>query len=188
MKIWHMPEAVFLEAVDADRDLRAGGAADWQIWEKLDTWLDVDGEPLPAGSTILDYLKSRMSFIDHDLKTLDDRLVSGQVEMCHRWLDQTKPLGGEGWPPVEWLTKRLSFAEFETLESGADQSDLGAPAMLHLGRSNRDLAQMKIRMLAGDEIWSFSSPAEYWRHLGGRAGVALVRNGRLVAHVVTDMN
>jgi hypothetical protein len=39
-----------------------------------------------------------------------------------------------------------------------------------------------------DELWAFSSPAEYWKGLAGRAGVALVRDGRPIAHVVTVMN
>jgi hypothetical protein len=37
-------------------------------------------------------------------------------------------------------------------------------------------------------VWSFSSPASHWQQLGGRSGIALVRNGKSVTHVVTMMN
>ena len=43
-------------------------------------------------------------------------------------------------------------------------------------------------MTDGDELWEFSSPAEYWENLAGREGVALVRDGRPIAHVVALMN
>jgi len=53
-----MPESIMLEAVDVYRDLKSGGAEDWQIWEKLDTWLNVDVSGMAEGAAILDFLKS----------------------------------------------------------------------------------------------------------------------------------
>ena len=46
------------------------------------------------------------------------------------------------------------------------------------------LAQMQPR----DELQEFRSSAASWRHLAGRAGVALVRSGKEVASIVTMMN
>lgn len=40
----------------------------------------------------------------------------------------------------------------------------------------------------GDEWWEFSSPAHSWKHLAGRAGIAIVRNGEIVTSRVTKMN
>lgn len=37
----------------------------------------------------------------------------------------------------------------------------------------------------GDEVWSFSSPASHWKALAGRAGDALVRDGRVRHTVLT---
>lgn len=44
------------------------------------------------------------------------------------------------------------------------------------------------RMQEGDELWEFDSPAHFWEHLAGRAGIALVRNGEVVASRVTRLN
>jgi hypothetical protein len=44
------------------------------------------------------------------------------------------------------------------------------------------------QMLPGDEIWMFSSRPEFWACLAGRAGVALVRDGKIVDSIITAMN
>jgi hypothetical protein len=36
------------------------------------------------------------------------------------------------------------------------------------------------QMAPGDEIWKFSSSPESWACLAGRAGIALVRDGKIV--------
>lgn len=56
------------------------------------------------------------------------------------------------------------------------------------GRLQGQWEQMKSQMAEGDELWSFVSPLDSWRHLAGRAGVALVRNGEIIGHLVTRMN
>jgi len=43
-------------------------------------------------------------------------------------------------------------------------------------------------MQEGDELWEFCSSWESWQKLAGRAGIALVRNGEVVASVDTMMN
>ena len=43
-------------------------------------------------------------------------------------------------------------------------------------------------MQPGDELWTFSSPAQSWEDLAGRAGVALVRDGNPIKVLVTMMN
>jgi len=38
---------------------------------------------------------------------------------------------------------------------------------------------------AGDELWTFASPSWTWQSLCGRGGLALVRNGEIIAtHVI----
>jgi len=43
-------------------------------------------------------------------------------------------------------------------------------------------------MQDGDELYEFCSPPESWKYLAGREGVALVRDGVVVADIVTSMN
>lgn len=39
-----------------------------------------------------------------------------------------------------------------------------------------------------DEVWMFSSSPDTWRHLAGRAGLALIREGTVIDAYVTRMN
>jgi len=72
---------------------------------------------------------------------------------------------------ISWLTKRVTRDEL-LAESG--DSDFFEKLL--------DAYQ------DGDELWRFSSPADYWRNLAGRGGVALVRDGKIVTSVVTIMS
>jgi hypothetical protein len=143
---------------------------------------------VPQDATLFDYLKSRAKFVDPEFPALGDRFLAGHIELCLRWLDKARSAESKAWPPSEWLTKRLTFSEFESLgvrpggwsvENSSSRSSTG---------EQREVQQLKLRMLAGDEIWAFSSPPETWQMLAGRAGVALVRDGRPIGYVVTLMN
>jgi hypothetical protein len=48
--------------------------------------------------------------------------------------------------------------------------------------------QFKREMIKGDEIWEFASPPKTWDMLMGRAGIALVRKGKVIHTLVTRMN
>lgn len=72
---------------------------------------------------------------------------------------------------ITWLTKRVTRDEL--------LADSGGPT---LWKTLLDIYQ------DGDELWEFTSPAEYWENLAGRGGVALVRDGKIVETVVTIMS
>jgi hypothetical protein len=92
--------------------------------------------------------------------------------------------------PTEWLQQKVGVAEAEAAHPGiADERvnrfpDAGKP----FGYRHREWQQLKAEMRAGDELWTFASPPDSWKHLAGRAGVALVRNGTPVRIIVTMMN
>jgi hypothetical protein len=67
--------------------------------------------------------------------------------------------------PNDWLVRRLSDEEIA----------LQRP-------------RFRTRMQVGDEVWEFNSPAHFWEHLAGRAGIALVRNGEVLDSIITSMN
>jgi len=56
------------------------------------------------------------------------------------------------------------------------------------GYSNSKWEALKAGMQPGDELWTFTSSPASWRALAGSAGIALVREGRIVATIVTMMN
>ena len=43
-------------------------------------------------------------------------------------------------------------------------------------------------MQPGDELWTYSSGRESFRHLAGRSGYAILRDGKIVASLRTTMN
>ena len=61
-------------------------------------------------------------------------------------------------------------------------------APVPFGFSNGDWSQLLAIMQDGDELWTFSTSEESWKHLAGRAGISLVRNGEVIRSMVTKMN
>ena len=80
---------------------------------------------------------------------------------------------------MEWLTKRINLHTVE-----AAHLYEGKP----FGRNNPAWERLKGQMVEGDQLWEFSSPADHWQHLCGRAGIALVRDGKILDSLVTMMN
>lgn len=56
------------------------------------------------------------------------------------------------------------------------------------GYSNDEWEVLKASMQPSDELWTFASSSASWRALAGRAGVALVRDGNIVATIITMKN
>jgi hypothetical protein len=56
------------------------------------------------------------------------------------------------------------------------------------GYSNGEWEALKTSMQPGDELWTFASSSASWRALAGRAGIALVRDGKIVATIITMRN
>lgn len=83
----------------------------------------------------------------------------------------------------DWLKQKVSFEEVEAshmLEIRGQLVPFG-----YVGGSWKDLLSKR---QPGDELWSYSSDAESWENLAGRAGYALVREGAVIAKVETVMN
>lgn len=57
-----------------------------------------------------------------------------------------------------------------------------------MGFGNARWESLKRQIQTGDELWEFDTPREFWDQLMGMAGLALVRDGKIVAFVMTRMN
>ena len=83
-------------------------------------------------------------------------------------------------------------AEFTLRPDQLSESDRTGPRAQFLlkpfGGLNAQWETLKARMQPGDELWTFSSSAQSWADLAGRAGVALVRDGEIIERMVTIMN
>jgi len=92
--------------------------------------------------------------------------------------------------PKEWLQEKLSVADAEAARPGIndDRATCFPEAGRPFGFQHRQWENFKAAMLPGDELWAFSSPADSWEHLAGRAGFAVVRDGVPINITVTVMN
>jgi hypothetical protein len=102
----------------------------------------------------------------------------------------------QGWSaamiPASWLRERLSPSEVDAAaEPTCAPGESLLDSLLAIGKHHSDLLwarALRAKMVEGDELWTYSTPAEDWANLGGRGGIALVRGGKVVDHVQVMMN
>ncbi len=78
--------------------------------------------------------------------------------------------------PAEWLDTPISVEQFD--------ADYGAPQSGVHDKWER----LKGEMQPGDKLMHFVSSGDSWKHMAGRAGIALVRDGKVIDAFVTMMN
>ncbi len=192
-RYWETPEALIYDLVIMYHTLKSDEVAEPLIWEKLEAYREEFGEgEMPASPSLTDYITYRLNVEEPDYLNLGHDLINQQVRDCktHVLHGFRQAVGQKEFPPRDWLIRQLSLLQFERLGEGADPIGDGAPAMMSRGNDNlrKEWMGIKVRMLAGDQIWVFNSPKQNWEGLAGRAGVALVRNGRSIAYMVTKKN
>ena len=92
-----------------------------------------------------------------------------------------------GWL-LEETTVEAAEADNPGLSADDERLKRSPEAAKPFGFKNSEWEALKSEMKPGDEIWTFSSPPETWEALMGRSGIALVRDGEIVQHIVTLMN
>jgi hypothetical protein len=88
--------------------------------------------------------------------------------------------------PTDWLSERTSADEAERKHSV--RVDKLGPEPIPFGYQNARWRELLSTMNVGDELWNYSNSAESWKNLAGRAGIAVVRNGKIIASMTTLMN
>jgi len=78
----------------------------------------------------------------------------------------------------------IAAVEAEYMVSNPRLGDKPIP----FGFNNREWLELLTKMQDGDELWSYSTSADSWNNLAGRAGVRLIRGDRVVADIMTIMN
>jgi hypothetical protein len=86
----------------------------------------------------------------------------------------------------DWFTKRLTVDEAEAAHAVTD--DRLGPDPIPFGFLNDRWQELLAQMQPGDELWQFNSPKENWQGLAGRAGISLVRDGKVIDSLVTCMS
>jgi hypothetical protein len=87
---------------------------------------------------------------------------------------------------ISWLQRQTTVEQAEADNMVSDQ-DLG-PDPVPFGFINKEWRELLAQMQEGDELWEFESPPETWENLAGRQGIALIRDCKVVAVIVTLMN
>ena len=99
-------------------------------------------------------------------------------------------MDAEDATPMEWLDRKISVSQAEAENPGIDDERVARfpEAASAFGFQHGRWTASKADLKPGDELWTFASPPEAWQHLAGRAGIALVRSGKIVQTFVTRMN
>jgi len=85
------------------------------------------------------------------------------------------------------LKKKYNSVEEVEAEHMVTDSRLG-DRPVPFGFSNSEWRELLAIMQDGDELWTFSTSNESWDNMAGRAGVSLVRGGKIIDSIVTRMN
>jgi hypothetical protein len=175
--LWQPPkaEATILDTVENFRWLKDAGLSDQSALQHLEALASRDTSySLKSDVTLRGYVARRLKMVDPLYLTLGDEILVQQLGIADKWVqDDIQWTKSEpAFPPFEWLTERISV------------DSIGSAT----GRNHAGLDRILARLTEHDELWQFSSPSDHWKNLAGRAGVALIRNGRSIAHVITIMN
>jgi hypothetical protein len=88
--------------------------------------------------------------------------------------------------PKKWLKKQTTVEKAEKAHLVTDRQ-LGQKPV-PFGFINARWEKFKAGIRIGDELWEFESPGESWVDLSGRAGLCIVRKGRIIDAIITRMN
>ncbi len=97
---------------------------------------------------------------------------------------------GQSLVPIEWLRKKVTVAEAEASNPGIsdDRAARFPEAAKPFGFLHSEWEALKAKIMPGDELWTFASPAGSWKALAGRAGIVLIRDGKPMSIITTRMN
>jgi len=197
-ELWETTEALILDIVEQYLWLRDGGLVEQIALEKIEIFhrgtINVDLDP---GVTLHSYINRRLAEIDPLYLKQGALVLDRAISIAERWADEEmgRQKSQPSFPPHEWLRQRISVP---MLERGKAPAIVRSGIRITINQRSFDLdtaipqkrewERIKLRMLPGDELWTFSSPPDTWQALAGRMGVALVRDGHVIAHAITAMN
>ena len=119
-----------------------------------------------------------------------------ECELLYQLPDLSESENGTPEPHAiepEWLQIRLEADslvsvltyQYEHKPDGSPAHDLGDEGRKRVEANATNLTQ---KMKPGDEIWTYSTPAEMWGSLAGQMGVLILRRCTIVDEIFTLMN
>jgi len=198
-QLWKTIEADILDIVEQYHWLCDGGLTSSAALEKIESFQNgTINSNLRENPSLHSYIACWLARTNPDYIALGDCVLREVTQIAEKWtyarLEQVKT--EQPFPPNDWLKKRVSISEVEI--HGSTQPKEGSPTIIMLddtfhrsecvSAGNKEWRRIKLRMVLSDELWTYSSPTDHWQRLAGRMGIALIRNGRSIGHVITVMN
>lgn len=196
--LWKTTESSVLGMVEAYCWLCDGGLKEEEALQRLNAAQSgISILRLEKDATLRTFIADRLTIEDPDYITLGPGILADTVDLAKAWskANITRNKTDRPYPPLEWLKAKVRASDIEA-EMSLPFKDSGifavtdgqAEAMGTIVPIDPKWRRIKLRMVPGDELWTFSSPADSWKSLAGRMGVALIRAGHPIAHVTTLMN
>ena len=142
-------------------------------------------------------LEKELAAAQHELGALQEKVIRNYEQMSEEdlrrleavWLLQVQLWLGKRAKPEE---VDLIFSDFEVCDEGVQLKECVAAKLRAEGVGNpeeygpvRKRRQFRAAMDQGGEVRHFSSDRRSWNALAGRAGLAVVHNGKVVVAIVT---
>lgn len=186
-KVLATPESLITNVVEFCEFLKNDGHTEEESIRKIAAF---SKQALPQENVdLLSYLKLRLESSDPSYLTLGADLLNSAVAIAVSYARKAieKRKSEMPFPPVEWLGKKIDHDKVSTYRNklyartldGKDEI-IEAPVP-----ESRDWIRFQLRIKPDDEIRSYSGSLIPEHGLGYRAGIALVRSGVPIEHIVT---
>ncbi len=93
---------------------------------------------------------------------------------------------GLGEFPDAWLRTKISIEDAEK-HNMTTLSEVGSKPIA-FGHLNRQWNKFKQIIMPSDELWEVRSPQEEWDRSAGVAGFCIIRKGKVIASILTQMS
>jgi hypothetical protein len=185
-RLWGSAEHVIFSLARYVALLQRDGLSEPQALVHIDRALGLDVFPQGHVPQILPrYLATVLAGYHPDYLTYGPELLNAAAALAQSYFAEAVSRPRESYPPKDWLGPRIELQRFRSEYA----EHLSAEAMLFPRSSfEAEVADLAVRWQEGDELRSFSSPSRSWQMKVGSAGVALVRRGRPIAHLLIWMN
>lgn len=185
-QLWRTPEYIIYSMASYVALLKRDGLTEPDALAHIDAVLGL--HVLPPGqkpTTLAEYLPLVLTRHHPDYLRHAAELLDSTITLAQKQIEGVPPQRSGSYPPDDWLGSRIEPKSFR--EEYAER--LSSPDLLFpTSTFDADLVEFLVRWQEGDELRSFTSPAVTWQLMMGSAGVALVRGGRPIAHLLTLMN
>lgn len=186
-KVLTTPESLITNVVEFCEFLKNDGHSEEESIRKIAAF---SNQVLPQENlNIVSYLKLRLEASDPSYLVLGHDLLDGAVAIAVAYARKAieKRQSEMPFPPVGWLGEKISHDKVSTYRNKIHARSLdGKDEVIETPvPQSRDWIRFQLRIKPDDEIRSFSGSLIPGHGLSYRTGIALVRKGVPIEHIIT---